>query len=199
MNIAFYGRYSSDNQREASIADQRRVVRQWAERHAHEIVADFSDSATSGASIHLLTGLQNTLRTACTRPAPFEVLAVDQLSRLSRDIGDTDAIVKRLRFFGVRVIAVSDGLDTGDETTKISVTVKSLVNELYLDDLRKTTKRGLDGRFLKGYSTGGGGNPSFVGDEQPSRPAARSPRRTQEGGGLRHGDHPAWTSSRARA
>jgi len=80
---------------------------------------------------------------------------VDQLSRLSRDVGDTDAIVKRLRFFGVRIIAVSDGLDTGDEHTKISVTVKSLVNELYLDDLRKTTKRGLDGQFLKGYSTGG--------------------------------------------
>lgn len=59
-----------------------------------------------------------------------------------------------LRFFGVLVIAVSDGLDTGDETTKISVTVKSLVNELYLDDLRKTTKRGLDGQFLKRYSTG---------------------------------------------
>src|SRR3989449_171241 len=36
-----------------------------------------------------------------------------------------------------------------------SATVKSLVNELYLDDLRKTTKRGLDGQFLKGYSTGG--------------------------------------------
>jgi len=36
-------------------------------------------------------------------------------------------------------LAVSDGLDTRDETTKISVTVKSLVNELYLDDLRKTT------------------------------------------------------------
>jgi hypothetical protein len=31
----------------------------------------------------------------------------------------------------------SDGLDTGDEHTKISVTVKSLVNELYLDDLRE--------------------------------------------------------------
>ena len=38
---------------------------------------------------------------------------------------------------------------------KISVTVKSLVNELYLDDLCKTTKRGLDGQFLKGFSTGG--------------------------------------------
>ena len=155
MKIAFYGRYSSDHQRDTSIEDQRRVVQRWAEQHGHEIAATFSDSAISGANIRLLTGLQTALAAACTRPAPFDAISVDQLSRMSRDVGDTDAIVKRLRFFGIRVVAVSDGLDTGDETTKISVTVKSLVNELYLDDLRKTTKRGLDGQFLKGYSTGG--------------------------------------------
>jgi site-specific DNA recombinase len=155
MKIAFYGRYSSDNQRETSIDDQRRVVQQWAKRLGHELVRDYSDFAVSGASALRLTGLQDAIRVACARPAPFEALVVDQLSRLSRDVGDTDAMIKRLRFFGARVIAVSDGLDTGDEHTKISVTVKSLVNELYLDDLRKTTKRGLDGQFLKGYSTGG--------------------------------------------
>ena len=155
MNVAFYGRYSSDNQRDTSIADQQRVVERWAERHGHQIVAKFSDTAISGANFRLLTGLQKASEAACRKPAPFDAVVVDQLSRLSRDIGDTDALVKRLRFFGVRIVAVSDGLDTQDESTKISVTVKSLVNELYLDDLRKTTKRGLDGQFLKGYSTGG--------------------------------------------
>src|SRR5262249_49162533 len=49
----------------------------------------------------------------------------------------------------------ADNIDTADDTTKISVTVKSLVNELFLDDLRKTTKRGLDGQFLKGFTVGG--------------------------------------------
>jgi len=155
MNIAFYGRYSSDNQRDASIEDQRRVVARWAERNSHVIVAAYSDSAISGANIRLLTGLQDALGLVSARKASFEAIVVDQLSRLSRDVGDTDAAVKRLRFFGVRLIAVSDGLDTADESNKISVTVKSLVNELFLDDLRKTTKRGLDGQFLKNYSTGG--------------------------------------------
>ena len=155
MKVAFYGRYSSDNQRDASIEDQHRVVRRWAETHGHQLVAEFSDAAISGANIRLLSGLQEALRSAFTSPAPFDAIAVDQLSRLSRDVGDTDGIIKRLRFAGVRVIAVADGIDTGDDTAKVSVTVKSLVNELYLDDLRKTTKRGLDGRFLKGYATGG--------------------------------------------
>jgi site-specific DNA recombinase len=155
MKFAFYGRYSSDNQRDTSIEDQRRVVRRWADTHGHELVAEFSDAGVSGANTRLLNSLQEALRSAFTTPAPFDAIVVDQLSRLSRDVGDTDTIIKRLRFFGVRVIAVSDGIDTGDDKTKVSVTVKSLVNELYLDDLRKTTKRGLDGRFLKGYATGG--------------------------------------------
>jgi site-specific DNA recombinase len=155
MRLAFYGRYSSDNQRDTSIEDQRRVVQRWAQRLGHDIVADYFDAAVSGASVRLLNGLQEALKAACTRPAIFDALAVDQLSRLSRDVGDTDVLIKRLRFFGIRVIAVSDSIDTADDTAKISVTVKSLVNELYLDDLRKTTKRGLDGQFLKGFSTGG--------------------------------------------
>ena len=154
MRIAFYGRYSSDNQRDASIEDQHRVVQRWAKTHGHEVVAKFSDAAVSGANIRLLNGLQEALRWAFTAPTPFDAIAVDQLSRLSRDVGDTDGIIKRLRFANVRIIAVADDIDTGDDTAKVSVTVKSLVNELYLDDLRKTTKRGLDGRFLKGYATG---------------------------------------------
>jgi site-specific DNA recombinase len=155
MNVAFYGRYSSDNQKETSIEDQRRVVARWAERHAHVIVAEFADAAVSGANAKVRSGLQRALRAALSPDRRFDAIAIDQLSRLSRDVGDTDAMVKQLRFSGVRVIAVADGIDTADESTKISVTVKSLVNELYLDDLRKTTKRGLDGQFLKGFSTGG--------------------------------------------
>ncbi len=38
-------------------------------------------------------------------PLQFVALVVDHLSRLSRDIGDTDAIVKKLEFLGIRIIA----------------------------------------------------------------------------------------------
>ena len=100
MRIAFYGRYSSDNQRDTSIEDQHRVVQRWAEAHRHELVAEFSDAAVSGANTRLLSGLQEALRSAFTEPTPFDAIVVDQLSRLSRDVGDTDAIIKRLRFFG---------------------------------------------------------------------------------------------------
>ena len=110
MKIAFYGRYSSDSQRDTSIEDQRRVVQRWAEQHGHEIAATFSDSAISGANIRLLTGLQTALAAACTRPAPVRrdccrstLAAVPRCRRHRRD-HETSS------FFGVRVIAVADGL-----------------------------------------------------------------------------------------
>lgn len=155
MRLAFYGRFSSDNNRETSIADQLRIVQRWAQEHGHKIISEFSDEAISGASLKLLLGLQRALDAAVVESKPLDAIVVDQFSRLSRAIGDTDAIIKRLRFNGISVIAVADNIDTADDTTKISVTVKSLVNGLYLDDLRKATKRGLDGQFLKGYAIGG--------------------------------------------
>src|SRR5882724_1103539 len=72
VKIAFYGRYSSDNQRDASIEDQHRVVQRWTETHGHELVVEFSDAAISAANIRLLNGLQEALRSAFTVPAPFD-------------------------------------------------------------------------------------------------------------------------------
>jgi hypothetical protein len=65
LKVAFYGRYSSDNQRDTSIEDQQRVVERWAERTGHEIVARFSDSAVSGANLRLLSGLRRAVEAAC--------------------------------------------------------------------------------------------------------------------------------------
>jgi DNA invertase Pin-like site-specific DNA recombinase len=86
---------------------------------------------------------------------PFDGIIVDSLSRLSRDLGDTDRVIKRLKFRGIRLIAVADGFDSAEKTSKILAATKGMVNEIFLDDLRETTKRGMDGQFLKGYSTGG--------------------------------------------
>src|SRR5580658_6692519 len=61
MRLAFYGRFSSDNQRETSIADQLRIVQRWAHQHGHKVISEFSDEATSGASLKLLLGSKGRL------------------------------------------------------------------------------------------------------------------------------------------
>ena len=51
MKVAIYARYSSDNQRDASIADQRRVCREFASRQRWTVVEEFTDHAISGATL----------------------------------------------------------------------------------------------------------------------------------------------------
>ena len=64
MKAAIYARYSSDNQRDASIADQMRVCRAFAERHGWTIAEAYSDHA--GATL-LRPGFQALMRDALNR------------------------------------------------------------------------------------------------------------------------------------
>ena len=51
MKVAIYARYSSDSQRDASIADQFRMCRLHAEKQGWTIVEEYSDHAISGSSM----------------------------------------------------------------------------------------------------------------------------------------------------
>ena len=57
MRVAIYTRYSSAHQRDASIADQLRVCREFAARQGWTVVQEFTDHATSGATL-LRSGFQ---------------------------------------------------------------------------------------------------------------------------------------------
>jgi hypothetical protein len=57
MRAAIYARYSSDNQRDASIADQLRICREFAARQDWAVVQEFTDHAISGATL-LRSGFQ---------------------------------------------------------------------------------------------------------------------------------------------
>ncbi len=154
--FAHYGRYSSDSQRETSLDDQFRRCRQWATAHEIEIPDHlvFQDKAVSGASTNR-EAFNRLTKLAFSPDCPFNGIIVDSLSRLSRDLGDMDKVLKRLNFRGVRLVAVADGYDSREKTSKILAATKGMVNEIFLDDLREATKRGMDGQFLKGFATGG--------------------------------------------
>ena len=57
MKVALYARYSSDSQRDVSIADQFRVCRTYAEKQGWRVVEEYSDHAISAASL-LSPGVQ---------------------------------------------------------------------------------------------------------------------------------------------
>src|ERR671913_1349255 len=94
MKVAIYARYSSDNQRDASIADQLRICREFAARQGWSVVQEFTDHAMSGATL-LRSGFQALMRDALNRR--FDVVLAQSLDRFSRDQEDTAGLFKRLR------------------------------------------------------------------------------------------------------
>lgn len=152
MRAATYARFSSEMQRESSIEDQVRNCQHRSEREGWQIVLRFEDQAISGTKRDR-PGYQSMLDAAKRRE--FDVLLVDDLSRLSRDEIELKQTVRRFKFAGLRIIGVSDGFDTDAKGHKIQATVRGLINEIYLDDLAEKTHRGLTGKALAGFNAGG--------------------------------------------
>ena len=145
---AFYARYSSDNQREASIEDQFRLCREHAQRERWQVVGSYEDAAISGASTILRPGIQRLMRDA--QHGEFNILLAEALDRISRDQADVATLYKQLKFAGVSIVTLAEG-----EISELHVGLKGTMNALFLKDLAMKTHRGLRGRVEKGKAGGG--------------------------------------------
>ena len=147
MKVALYARYSSDSQRDASIADQLRVCRAHAERQGWVIVEEYTDHAISGSSL-LRPGIQALIADALQ--GRFQIILAEAMDRLSRDQEDIAGLFKRMAYGDVKIVTLSEG-----EVTQLHVGLKGTMNALFLKDLADKTRRGLRGRVEQGKSGGG--------------------------------------------
>src|SRR5205823_1775644 len=147
MKVAIYARYSSDNQREASIADQFRICREFAQRQGWHIANEYSDHAVSGATL-LRAGFQAMMQSALRKDV--EVVLAESLDRFSRDQEDTAGLFKRLTFAGVSIVTLAEG-----DITHLHIGFKGTMNALFLKDLAEKTRRGQRGRVENGKAGGG--------------------------------------------
>jgi site-specific DNA recombinase len=153
---AIYARVSTEMQSRASIGDQIRKCRQYAEAHSLKIIEEhiYCDQALSGVGADR-PALKRILQLALSVAPPFTAILVDDTSRLSRTTEDALSIFKRLNFAGVQLIAVSQGISSDNEQSEMLVTVHGLVDSLYVRELAKKTHRGMEGLALRGLHTGG--------------------------------------------
>src|SRR5204862_7217732 len=147
MKVAIYARYSSDNQRDASIADQLRICRTFAQRQGWTIADEYSDHAVSGATL-LRPGFQALMRDALNRR--FDVVLAESLDRFSRDQEDTAGLFKRLTFAGVNIVTMTEG-----DITHLHIGLKGTMNARFLRELGDKPRRGLRGRIELGKAGGG--------------------------------------------
>ncbi len=153
MPAAIYARYSSENQRPESIDDQISECRKFAKLQSIAISEDHicSDQAQSGARSDrpALAALM-----AAAQSGEFDIVLVDDLSRLARDNHLMLSIIAEFSFEGIRVISVADGLDSDDEESTLAIQVRGIFNELQLRDLKKKTLRGQMGQKERGFFVG---------------------------------------------
>jgi site-specific DNA recombinase len=156
LRCAVYARYSTDKQSPLSIADQVRKCREFGEAQGWEVVGEhiYSDEAISGSTDGRF-GLRRLLETATSAAKPFDVVLVDDTSRLSRKLADSLRIFDQLRFANIRLCFVSQGIDTDSEQAEVLLATHGIVDSLYIRELAKKTHRGVEGRALQGLHTGG--------------------------------------------
>jgi site-specific DNA recombinase len=139
-------RFSTDLQNERSIEDQITLCREYASRQGINITGVYK--ARSGGSIMGRDGLLRLLDQAKDRS--FDVVVVEALDRLSRDMEDLAGIHKRLSFLGIEIRAVHEGV-----VNTVLVGLRGLVGQLYREDNAHKVRRGLAGRVGQGLNAGG--------------------------------------------
>jgi len=142
-----YARYSSDNQREASIEDQLEICRRYIERQGWTLLRSYEDRALSGASDQR-PAYQRLLADA--ELDHYDVVVTEALDRLGRRLSDVARLHDHLEFRGVVLHAVNIG-----QVTTMHVGLLGTMAQLYLSDLKEKTWRGQLGRALAGKIPGG--------------------------------------------
>ncbi len=151
MKAALYARYSTDKQRDASIDDQFRECDRVARTAGFDVVARFEDKGMSGGTADR-PGYQALL--SATRRREFRVIVVEDISRLWRNRAEFGPRSAEFEDFGVHcVTAVGD--DTRRDGWGLVIQIKQAVAEHARREASYRTRRGLEGRAIKGESAGG--------------------------------------------
>ncbi|HMN83753.1 MAG TPA: recombinase family protein [Burkholderiaceae bacterium] len=154
LAAAVYARFSTEKQSDTSTDDQIRLCETRARAAGWPIVARHADQGISGSTpVESRSGGRALLADALA--GRFRILLLEGLDRLSRDLVESERIVRRLEHRGIRIIGVADGYDSQSAARKLHRGMRGVMNEVYLDDLRHKTHRGLTGQVARGFHAGG--------------------------------------------
>ncbi|MBR3818198.1 MAG: recombinase family protein [Clostridia bacterium] len=146
-----YCRYSSNAQREESIAAQKRAIGSYCAISGYEIVEWYCDEAVSGTTDkrpefqRLISDIEN---------HKVKTLIVHKLDRFSRNKKDTFNYMDLCEDCGVKLISVSEPIGNSP-ADKMMVTVLSGINEYYSLNLSGEVMKGMKENAYKCESTGG--------------------------------------------
>jgi site-specific DNA recombinase len=149
---ALYARYSTDKQNPRSCEDQLRIGRDSVVRRGRSVYDEYPDVATSGS--HTVRAELQRLMAHAERGL-FDEVVVDDLDRLSRDVGDfMDLVFVKLEGWGVRFFDVAANMGSDDPNARSMMVMKAAQAEMFREGVRHKTRRGQIGCAIRGFSTG---------------------------------------------
>lgn len=140
-----YARFSNRNLQDVtSIDDQNQVCDKIAKRHNCEIVNRYRDDGVSGTGSLERDGWLALMRAA--KAGEFEVVIVESLSRMSRDLADSAGFFKRLDALGIELIDLEGVANT------MRVGLSGIMNQEFVKHLGNQLRRKWDGCVTKGQT-----------------------------------------------
>ena len=140
MRVWLYARLSNDDDpAQNSLQNQQEICRAFAEKKGWSIAGSSSDDNISGMNFSR-RGLD--MLTAAVQAKQVEAVLVKDLSRLGRHRTQTALFIDFLREKQVRVISVTEGVDTFCEEDDLMIGVRGLMNDYYAKDIGKKIRAG---------------------------------------------------------
>ena len=141
-----YARFSSRNQREASIEDQVRACEDEAKRRGDRIVRVYADRARTGTTT---AGREEFLRMmGDSKGGDISRIYVYKLDRFARNRYDSATNRHRLSKRGVEVVPVAESIPEGPEGIMLEAMLEGMA-EYYSANLSQNVRRGMEGNALK--------------------------------------------------
>lgn len=140
MRVWLYARLSRDEDDELnSLTNQQNIIREYAEKNNYTIVGESFDDNVSG--MHFNREGINKIYEAVENKL-IDAVIVKDMSRLGRHKTQTALFIDYLRENDVKVLSVTENLDTSNENDDLIIGFKGLFNDMYARDISRKVRAG---------------------------------------------------------
>ena len=135
MKVWLYARLSRDEDSEMnSLNNQRKILIEYAEKNNFTVIGQSWDDNISGMHFNR-PGIDEIYNAVENKS--IDAVVVKDLSRLGRHRTQTAMFIDYLRQNEVRVLSVTENIDTSNEEDDLMVGFKGILNDMYARDIAK--------------------------------------------------------------
>ena len=148
MRAWLYYRLSRDEDKELnSLTNQKNILVEYAENNGYTVIGESFDDNVSGMHFNR-EGIEKIYDEV--EKKTIDAVIVKDLSRLGRHKTQTALFIDYLREHDVRVLSVTENIDTSNEDDELMVGFKGIFNDMYCRDISKKIRAGYKQKQKKG-------------------------------------------------